>query len=145
MDKINFLACGAIITPLRRIANSKGDVFHGIKASEDSFKGFGEAYFSTVLSGVTKGWKLHRVMTMNLIVPVGSIEFYLRSENGVNIESIKLGNINYARLTVPPCVWVAFKGIDLGLNLLLNIASNEHDPDEAINTPLELFPINTIN
>lgn len=141
MDKVIRLACGAIVTPLRRIHHPKGDVFHGLKASEDSFKGFGEAYFSRVHSGVTKGWKRHREMTLNLIVPEGTIEFHLCSEDGSNGESVRLGNSRYARLTVPPGIWMAFRGIDEGLNLLLNVASIPHDPDEATNVPLERFPL----
>jgi dTDP-4-dehydrorhamnose 3,5-epimerase len=141
MDKVIRLACGAIVTPLRRIYNPKGDVFHGLKASEDSFKGFGEAYFSSVNSGVIKGWKRHREMTLNLIVPAGTIEFHLCSEDGSNGESVRLGNSRYARLTVPPGIWMAFRGIGEGLNLLLNVASIPHDPDEAVNVPLERFPL----
>jgi dTDP-4-dehydrorhamnose 3,5-epimerase len=43
---------------------------------------------------------------------------------------------NYCRLKVPPEVWFAFEGQAPGLNLLLNIASIEHDPDEAQNMEL---------
>lgn len=141
MDEVKHLAGGATVTPLRRITHPKGDVFHGLKANEDSFKGFGEAYFSTVHPGVTKGWKRHREMTLNLIVPAGTIEFHVRSEDGANGESIRLGEPCYARLTVPPGVWMAFTGIGDGLNLLLNVASIPHDPEEAVNVPLEQFPL----
>jgi dTDP-4-dehydrorhamnose 3,5-epimerase len=141
MDKVKRLACGATITPLRRILNPKGDVFHGLKVSEDSFKGFGEAYFSSVHSGVIKGWKRHREMTLNLIVPTGTIEFYLYSGDGSNGESVCLGDSRYARLTVPPGIWMAFQGIGEGLNLLLNVANIPHDPDEAVNVPLEQLPL----
>jgi dTDP-4-dehydrorhamnose 3,5-epimerase len=141
VDKVTYLPSGAMITPLRRITNPKGDIYHGLKACEGSFKGFGEAYFSSVKSGETKGWKLHRLMTLNLIVPVGSIKFHLCSVNGEISESINLSEQRYARLTVPPGVWMAFSGIDNGLNLLLNIASIQHDPDEAVTAPLEQFPI----
>lgn len=141
MDKVVRLSCGAVVTPLPRIANPKGDVYHGLKSSEDSFKGFGEAYFSTVLSGITKGWKQHRVMTLNLVVPVGTIEFHLRSDDGRFSDSVRLGDQCYARLTVPPNVWLAFTGIDETLNLLLNVASIPHDPDEAVNMPLEHFSL----
>lgn len=145
MDEVVRLGCGAVVTPLRRITNPKGDVYHGLKASEDSFKGFGEAYFSTVLSGITKGWKQHRVMTLNLVVPVGTIEFHLRSDDGRFADSVRLGDQRYARLTVPPDVWMAFSGIGEGLNLLLNVASIPHDPDEAVNVPLERFPLPRAN
>lgn len=141
MDEVVQLSCGAVVTPLRRITNPKGDVYHGLKSGEASFKGFGEAYFSTVLFGITKGWKQHRVMTLNLVVPAGTIEFHMRSDDGRFADSVRLGDERYARLTVPPGVWIAFSGIGEGLNLLLNVASIPHDPDEAVNVPLEQFSI----
>lgn len=141
MDQVKYLACGAVITPLRRIQTPKGDVYHGLKSSEDSFRGFGEAYFSTVLPRMTKGWKCHREMTLNLVVPVGTIEFHLRHKDGVITESIQLGNARYARLTVPPGIWMAFSGIEEELNLLLNVASIPHDAEEALTAPLEQFPL----
>lgn len=141
MDQVTQLSSGAIVTPLRRIPTPKGDVYHGLKAGEDNFKGFGEAYFSTVLTGTTKGWKRHLAMTLNLIVPVGMIEFHLRSEDGSISESVRLGAERYGRLTVPPGVWMAFSGVGPNLNLLLNVANIPHDPDEAVTAPLEQFPL----
>ncbi|BET12287.1 dTDP-4-dehydrorhamnose 3,5-epimerase [Pandoraea sputorum] len=141
MDQVIQLSSGAIVTPLKRILNPKGDVFHGLKATDDTFRGFGEAYFSTVLTGITKGWKRHERMTLNLIVPVGTIEFHLRAGDGKPTESVRLGDSNYARLTVPPGVWMAFTGIGESLNLLLNVADIPHDPTEAVNVPLESFPL----
>ena len=141
MDKIIHLETSAIVTPLKRITNPKGDVYHGLKLDEDSFKGFGEAYFSTIFMGASKGWKLHRFMTLNLIIHLGIIKFHLRSEKGDLTDSIILGENYYARLTVPPRVWMAFSGVGEGTNLLLNIASIPHDQNEAIVHPLEHFPL----
>ena len=39
-------------------------------------------------------------------------------------------------LPVPAGVWMAFRGIGEDLNMLLNIASIEHDPSEAITKQL---------
>lgn len=64
-----------ILTGLKKIPTPKGMVFHGLKASENSYKGFGEAYFSSVAPNEIKGWKRHSRMTLNLIVIVGEIEF----------------------------------------------------------------------
>lgn len=143
MGEVKILATGAVITPLKRIPTPKGDVYHALKISDDSFKGFGEAYFSSVFHGMTKGWKCHHEMVLNLIVPVGNVDFHLRSKDGDITESVQLGNEHYARLTVPPGIWVAFKGIAPGLNLVLNLASIQHDPDEAITVPLEHFPLSS--
>jgi dTDP-4-dehydrorhamnose 3,5-epimerase len=141
MDKMIHLDCGATITKLDRITNPKGDVYHGMKSSDSSFNGFGEVYFSTVLYGLTKGWKCHSLMTLNLIVPVGIIEFHLRSFDGDICDKVRIGENYYARLTVPPKIWVAFTGIDHNFNLLLNVADIQHDPSESISVPLQYFPL----
>jgi len=53
------------------------------------------------------------------------------------LQEVELSKNNYKRLTVPPGVWMAFKGISHGLNMLLNIASIPHDPGETDSLPLE--------
>lgn len=128
---------GVILTPLKQIHHPKGDVLHAMKKSDCGFDGFGEAYFSTVHQGDIKGWKKHTQMTINLVVPFGEIEFVIY--NGVEFLSIKLSLSNYQRLTIQSGLWVAFRGIAAS-NMLLNLASLEHDPQEAINQPLDAIP-----
>lgn len=128
---------GVIITPLKQICTPKGDVFHALKKSSDGFYGFGEAYFSTIKEGDIKGWKKHTEMVLNIIVPVGEIEFVLfddrKESSSINeFLSIKLSKNNYQRLTIPNGVWVSFKGLSEKISMLLNIASIEHNPDESI-------------
>ena len=126
---------GVILTPLKQIHNPKGDVFHAMKKSDAGFNGFGEAYFSTIHKDNIKGWKKHTKMTLNLVVPVGKIEFVVYDENTKEFFSIELSQNNYQRLTVKPNLCMAFRG--LGENsILLNLASIEHDPSEAINIKL---------
>ena len=123
---------GVILTPLKQICTPKGDVFHAMKKSDNGFAGFGEAYFSFVNKGDIKGWKKHTKMTLNLIVPVGEIEFVVYDENSKEFFSVMLSQKNYQRLSVAPGLWMAFRGLDEN-NLLLNLASIEHDPSEALN------------
>ena len=80
-------------------------------------------------------------MILNLIVPVGEIKFTVfddreGSESFGQYFSIILGNGNYQRLSISPNLWVAFEGMGEGENTLLNIASIEHNPQEAINMDL---------
>ncbi len=132
---------GVVLTPLKQIHNVNGDIFHALKSSECTFKSFGEAYFSEVHYGLIKGWKKHTKMELNLIVPVGEIMFVIYDDrkgsidNG-NFKSVVLSLKNYQRLTVSPGLWLGFKGIGQTTNLLLNIASIEHDPNEATNTDI---------
>jgi len=137
---------GVTITPLKIIPHPSGDVLHGMKSSENSFFGFGEAYFSTVNQGDIKGWKKHSKMTLNLVVPKGEIQFVIfddrdKSSTQGEFMSILLSLQSYQRLTVSPGLWVGFKGLTVE-NILLNIASIEHNPTEAINMPLDFLSFN---
>jgi dTDP-4-dehydrorhamnose 3,5-epimerase len=143
MDQINkTLPDGVFLTPLKIIPGESGDVLHGMKASDPTFRSFGEAYFSTVKRGIRKGWKKHLRMELNLVVPVGEIGFVLyddRQDSDTCNEffEVRLSRENYQRLTVPPGIWMAFYGISPNENMLLNLASIQHDPAEAENLPLE--------
>ena len=127
---------GVILTPLKQIYHPKGDIFHAMKKSDIGFDGFGEAYFSTINQNDIKGWKKHTKMTLNIVVPVGNIEFVVYDENSKEFFSTKLSHNNYQRLTIKAGLWMAFKGLDK-YNMLLNLASIEHDPNEAINIGIE--------
>lgn len=133
---------GPVLTPLRRIPTPGGEVRHGLKASDPSFAGFGEAYFSAVEQGAVKGWKRHRRMTLNLVVVVGEVRFLVLDESTGERHAFQLGPEGaqgYGRLTVPPGLWMAFAGVGAGENLLLNLASIEHDPGEADARPIDAF------
>ena len=127
---------GVTLTPLKKIFNQKGDIFHAMKKSDDGFNGFGEAYFSTINQNQIKGWKKHTKMTLNLIVPNGEIEFVIYDEYSEEFFSTILSQNNYQRLTVDPNLWMGFRGIGEN-NMLLNLASIEHDPSESINKNIE--------
>jgi dTDP-4-dehydrorhamnose 3,5-epimerase len=134
MDEI--LMPGVKLTPLTIIALKEGDVLHAAKISDAGLAGFGEAYFSKIRQNGVKAWKRHSEMTLNLVVPVGEIRFVLyddRLESPAceKFFSVNLSLQNYQRLTVPPMIWMGFQGIGNDLNLLLNIASIPHDPQEA--------------
>ena len=128
---------GVILTPLKQIYNPKGDIFHAMKKSDIGYEGFGEAYFSTIKYNDKKGWKKHTKMTLNLIVPIGEIEFVIYDDKNNKFFNTKLSSENYQRLTIKPNLWVAFKGISNSQNILLNIASIEHDSIEALTKDLD--------
>ena len=131
---------GLIISELNQIYNPKGDILHALKKSDSSFNNFGEAYFSFVKYNQIKGWKKHTKMIMNLIVPVGEIKFVLYDDRDnksePKIKEVTIGQSNYKRLTIPPNIYFSFKGISKNINLILNIADMEHDPNESINIEL---------
>ena len=132
----------AFLTPLKRIPTPKGEVRHGMRVNDIGFVGFGEAYISEIFSQETKGWKRHHLMTMNLIVLKGTVCFSIYNENTKDCEKFLISaekNQLYSRLTVPPGLWMAFRGEGCENSLVLNIASHPHDPNEAENRELDEF------
>ena len=115
-----------------------------LQKSSYGYVGFGEAYFTTINQGQTKGWKKHNEMYLNLTVPAGIVNFHIYDEVECKTSEYLLGHNSYGRLFVPPGYWVAFSGIENGLNLILNIASIEHDPSEAEACELETFPLKMV-
>lgn len=132
---------GVAVTPLRVIAAEKGRVLHVLRSFDVGFAGFGEAYFSTVECGAIKGWRRHRRMTLNLVVPIGQVEFRAFDDRWGRdcaiSTAVLLSPESYCRLTVPPGIWLSFRGGAPGTNLVLNIANLPHDPAEADVLPLD--------
>jgi dTDP-4-dehydrorhamnose 3,5-epimerase len=123
-----------LVTPLRLIEVAGGDVLHAMKQTDQGYSGFGEAYFSWVSADVVKAWKRHTQMTMNVVVPVGTVRFVFLCANADGIEEFRveeIGEDRYARLTVPPGIWFGFQGLHTPQSLLLNIANIRHDPNEV--------------
>ena len=132
---------GVLETPLKRIAGPNGSVLHAMKAEAPGFAGFTEAYFSEVFEGATKSWRRHNRITLNLIVPRGNVRFVLHDDRGGRSDFVnyRIGEDNYARLTVPPGLWMAFRGEGPGVSLILDITNGEHDPSEADSRDLHVF------
>lgn len=133
---------GVLLTLLKKISHPKGDILHGVKKSDQGFVGFGEAYFTKIKFGQIKGWNKHKRMTLNLCVPVGTVNFIVydnreKSKTRGNFLPVEISADAYQRLTVPPGVWLAFKGKGDGVSLILNVADLEHEPDEVERLDLE--------
>ena len=128
-----------IITPLKQVNVEGGNVLHALKNTDNGYHGFGEAYFSWIEHGSIKAWKRHLRMTMNLIVPVGNVQFVFITDEGNLLVREIIGENNYVRITVPPGIWFGFKGEFAPKSLVLNLASITHDPDEVERLPKEVF------
>ena len=123
------------VTPLRRIPDERGAVFHMLREDSPVFERFGEIYFSLVYPGVVKGWHRHSRMTLNYAVPVGMVKLVCYDDrpdsptSGV-VQELHVGELDYALVTIPPLVWNGFKGEGADPALVANCATIPHDPDE---------------
>ncbi len=126
---------GVHVTPLRRIPDERGAIFHMLREDSERFERFGEIYFSIVYPQVIKGWHIHKRMTLNYAVPVGMVKLVCyddRPESPTNgaIQELHVGELNYALVTIPPLVWNGFKGEGSKPALVANCATIAHDPEE---------------
>ena len=118
-----------LISPLKKIESSNGNVLHCMKYNDKGYKKFGEAYFSQINYKSIKAWKMHKKMTLNITIPYGLIKFVFFDGKSIFREEI-LGIDKYSRLTIPPTIWFGFCGLSKPFSILLNIADIIHDKDE---------------
>ena len=137
---------GITFTDLKIIEAEEGSVFHFIKANDPGFIDFGEVYFSTIKKDAIKGWKMHKRMTLNLVVPIGEVLFVFIDERQTSktcgkVSRVRLSSDPYRRITVPSRIWFGFKGLSDGLNLLSNQADIFHDPNEIERRDVNAFQV----
>ncbi len=141
MDKVSLLDIR--VKNLNQIKTRGGDIFKVMTRNDTSFKKYGESYFSWIKYKSIKGWKIHKKMTLNLVVPVGKVKFVFCKLNSYNnFREIVIGENKqfYKRITVPPNICFAFKGISKNKSLILNIADTVHSKKEETKIPLKSVP-----
>ncbi len=142
MDKS--IISGVCFTSLKEISDTRGSVLHMIRNDSPEFSQFGECYFSEVLPGVIKAWKLHSLQTQNLALPIGRIQIVLfdmrkSSSTFKKIEILEMGRPDkYFRLLIPPGICYGFKCIGTEKALIVNCADIPYTPSES-----SIYPINS--
>ena len=136
MNTLVKLENGIEISSLSIISDTRGSVMKMIRSDDLEFKGFGECYFSKISPGVTKAWKMHRMQTQNISVPVGLIELVafnptLQDESKA-ISRIKLGVPDFYKLIrIPPNIWYGFRCISNDSALVVNCPDLPHDASDS--------------
>lgn len=127
---------------LKQIKDERGAVFHYLKSNNETFKGFGEAYYSKINPNIIKGWKLHHQIHQHFCVPFGAVKIVVfdgrenSDTKGLIDEIILDDNFNYFLLSMPPGLWYSFKCISEHASLLANIIDQPHNVLESITLPL---------
>ncbi len=126
----------------KKIKVKDGDVYRIINKQSNGYIKFGEAYFSFINYRKIKGWKKHIKMKLNLVVPIGKVQFVFYNDSRKVFKEIIIGESNYRRISVDPGIWFAFRGLSKKNNLVLNISNIRHDPQESKNLDLNLIKYN---
>jgi len=125
---------GVSVRNLMVFENKLGGVKHMLKKQWPEFKNFGEIYFSTINSGVIKGWKKHDNTTLNYTVPVGNIKVVIfdcikTSNTYMKVQEVELGENNHILLNIPPNVWYSFAALNNEKAIICNLINIEHSED----------------
>ena len=132
---------GVALQELGVIPADGGPVLRMLRPDWPLFAGFGELYFSEVLPGAVKAWKLHSRQTQHLAVPVGRLMFVVYDARP---DSASLGRVReyilgrpdcYRLLRIPPGLWYGFAALGSEAALVCNCADLPHDPAESARKP----------
>ena len=127
---------GVIITPLKKIPDERGAIFHIMKSTEKEFEKFGEVYLSKAYPQIIKGWHLHTEQTQNYVVIDGMIKLVLKDmrKNAEfnEIEEHFIGDLNYVRIKIPPGVANGYKCIGTETCTVVNVSDLPHKQGEMI-------------
>lgn len=124
------------------IKDNRGGVYKIMAAaSPERALNIAEVYYSEVKYGVIKGWKQHTRMTMNLSAASGLIHIATFDPETNETIGFDLSLKNHQIISVKPGIWVAFRG-DGENNLLLNLASIPHDPQESLSLSIDSIDYN---
>lgn len=138
---------GALLQPLEIFETPGGPVLRMLRPDSPLLpvfpRGFGEIYFSEVLPGAVKAWKMHKRQTQLFAVPMGAIRIVLydmRAESRTLrvMSELVLGRPdNYRLLRIPAGVWYGFCATSPGPALICNCADIVHDPAECERAPMD--------
>lgn len=123
---------------LKVIPDERGRLTEILRADEDLFIKFGQAYLTTAYPGVVKAWHYHRHQIDHFVVVRGMMKIVLydareTSPSYKTINEFFMGDHNPMLLQIPNLVYHGFKCIGETEAIVLNIPTEVYDyqnPDE---------------
>ena len=128
------------VSKINKIELQEGDLYKFIDNKNKNFNEFGEVYFSSIKPKSVKAWKLHKKMTLNIVVPVGKVRFVLFDDIKKKMLEVKIGQNDYKLLTIKPNTWYGFQGISNEISLVANLTDMRHDEKEMSRQSDDFFP-----
>jgi dTDP-4-dehydrorhamnose 3,5-epimerase len=127
---------GVRVTPLRRIPDERGTIYHMLRADDPHFEQFGEIYFTSIYPGVVKGWHRHREMTLNYACVFGRVKLVVYDDRTASATAgelleVFLGPDDYSLVSIAPEIWSGFKGMSEPFAIIANCCTHPHDPSRT--------------
>lgn len=123
---------------LKVIPDERGRLMEILRADEELFIKFGQAYITTAYPGVVKAWHYHQNQTDHFVVLRGMMKIVLydaRKDSSTykSVNEFFMGDHNALLLQIPNLVYHGFKCIGETEAMVLNLPTEVYDhqnPDE---------------
>ncbi len=124
-----------VLTELKQFKDDNGKVMQMLRNDSTMFRKFGEIYFSVINPYAIKAWRLHKQMTVNLVVIYGKVKVVLydkrkHSATFREVQEFVLSPEDYKLITIPPQIWTGFQSIHPKESIVANCADLPHNPNE---------------
>jgi len=125
--------------PLISFQDDRGSVLKMLSVNESHSLTIGEVYFSTINSFSSKGWKLHKRITMACCCVYGSLNLYIFDNRTASptrfvASKISLTPDEHSLLIIPPNIWYGFESSCPTISVLAVVLNSPHDPNESISS-----------
>ncbi len=124
---------GVKIKKLNWIPDERGRLMEILRASDDIFINFAQAYITTAYPGVVKGWHYHKKQVDSITIIKGMAKLALydnRPDSPTKGELTELfvGTFNPLLVRVPVKVLHGFKAVGTEEAIFMNFPTLEYDP-----------------
>ena len=133
---------------LRLIPDERGFLLEMLRADDELFTKFGQAYVSATYPGVVKAWHYHKVQVDHFVCIAGMIKLVLvdtreGSPTRGAVNEFFLGTQNPTLVQVPNLVYHGWKCISPEMSLVVNLPTEPYrytEPDEYRLDPHDTLP-----
>jgi dTDP-4-dehydrorhamnose 3,5-epimerase len=123
---------------LRLIPDERGFLMEMLRADDELFSKFGQAYISATYPGAVKAWHYHKVQLDHFVCVAGMIKLVLvdtREDSPTRgaVNEFFLGTQNPTLVQVPNLVYHGWKCISPEMSLVVNVPTEPYhysNPDE---------------
>ena len=120
---------------LKVMPDERGRLMEMLRADDELYIQFGQAYMTTAYPGVVKGWHYHKKQYDNFVVVKGMMKVVLYdgredSPTFKEVNEFFMGEHNPILLQIPPYVFHGFKCISENTAIVINCPTEMYNYDE---------------
>lgn len=125
---------GVVIKPLKRLLDERGYLMEILRADDELFQKFGQAYISACFPGLVKAWHCHEYQYDHFCCVHGNLKVGLYDDRPDSAtcgtaDTVVIGVLNPALVRIPPYVWHGFMAVGPETAVVLNLPTEPYNAD----------------